>query len=115
MKIDLDLSNKEEAKKQLEKIQFAIDELLDVCNKQKAQLKENLEVMTTSEEQIINLTKASVDMADTIKAVHRILQARKEKFEGDDAMKTVMDSLATFVVSSGAIKLGVISNAEGEK
>lgn len=104
--------NKEEAKKVVKQIQDSIDELVLANTELKAQLNYNLEVIKSAEEQITNLTDTSVGLSDALKAVHRILQARKDQFKGDDEMKAVMDSLATFVVSSGAIKLGVISHAK---
>ena len=111
MQVEINLKNKEQAAQEIKKVQTAIDELLDVCNQQKTQLQENIKTISEAEAHSKTLENSAVDMSDAMKAIHRILQSKKELFEGDQEMKAVLDSLATFVVSSGAIKLGVISNA----
>ena len=112
MEIKLNIENKEEAKAQLKVIQKSIDELVDVCSEQKKQLQENIKTISEAEDHIKNLTDTSVGLSDSLKAIHTILGKKKDMFEGDEEMKAIMDSLATFVLGSGAIKLGVISAAK---
>jgi hypothetical protein len=115
MEINLNIENKEEARKQLKVIQKEINSLVEVCNLQKTQLQENLTTMTDAEEQIKKLTDTAVGLSDSLKAIHQILGKKSDMFEGDVEMKAIIDSLATFVLGSGAIKLGVISNAKGDE
>ena len=105
MEIKLDLDNKEEAAKQLVIIQQQFDELLTVMKEQEKQLKENVIAME-------NLTTTSVDLSDTIKNINIVLGSKKDLWAGDEVMNDLMNKLAHFVMSSGAIKLGVISNAK---
>lgn len=112
MEIKLNIENKEDAKAQLKIIQNEIDALVEVCESQKKMLKENIETISSSKETIVDLTNSTIAMADSLKALHRLLQARKELFVGDEQMQTIMNSLATFVLGSGAIKLGVLSEAK---
>ena len=116
MNVVIDLENKEAAKDQIKLIQGAMDDFVDVINKQSAQLKENVVSIDEAKKQIVNLTAGSVGLADTIKAIHLLLGRKKDLFKDDKQMNELMNELATFVVSSGAIKLGVLSHAmEGEK
>ena len=113
-KINLEIENKEEAKAQLKIIQTAIDDLVNACNEQKKQLEENVKTITDAEELITNLTNTSVGLSDSLKAIHLVLGRKKDMFKGDVEMEAIIDELAKFVLGSGAIKLGVISNAKNK-
>ena len=102
--MEINLENKEE-------LQKAFDDLTDACKKQKAQLKENVDVIEEAKKQIMNLTAGSIGLADTLKAVNSLLSRKKDLFKDDVEMNELLNSLATFVVSAGSIKLGVLSNA----
>lgn len=115
MQVEIDLNNKEKAAEEIKKIQKAIDDLIGVCKSQEQQLKDNVKVINEAEEHINTLQKTAVDLSDALKAVHRILQSKKEMFGTDKEIKELLDMLATFVVSSGAIKLGVISHAQDQE
>jgi len=115
MEIKINLNNKEQAKEEVKKIQKAIDDLLGVCNDQKTQLQENVKVINEAEEHIKNLTDTSIGLSDSLKAIHQILGRKKDLFEGDEEIKAIMDTLSTFVLGSGAIKLGVLSNKKDKE
>lgn len=112
MEIKLDLNNKEEALKQVKLIQQSIDELVSVCNDQKKQLQQNINTISEAHQHIEKLTETSVGLSDSLKAIHLILGKKQDLFKGDDEMKEIMNTLSTFVLGSGAIKLGVLSNAK---
>ena len=60
--------------------------------------------------QVDLLTKANIDMVDTLKNIHTVLGSKADLFEGDKEMKFLMDALSTFILSSSTIKLGAITN-----
>jgi len=100
----LNFENKEEVQKEF-------DALTDACNKQSTELKANGVAMEEAKMQIVNLTAGSVGLAGTIKAIHLLLGRKSDLFKDDKQMNELMREIATFVVSSGAIKLGVLSHA----
>lgn len=104
-RIEIDLDNKEAAMKEVKKIQGAIDELLSVCNDQKAQLQENVKTMTDAEKVITDLTSATKSFSEAFLNVQTVLHSKRELFEGDAEMKILLDSIATLTLESGNIKL----------
>jgi len=109
MKIEIDENNPQESVK---KIQEAFDELVDVINQQKQNLLDNAKVIDDAKEQIENLTKSTIGFSDSLKGIHMTLQSKKDLFKDDMEMNELLTTLSTFVVSSAAVKLGVISNAK---
>ena len=57
-----------------------------------------------------DLTSALLDATGTIKVIFSLLGQKKDLFKNDTEMKELMDNLATFVLSPGVIKLGIMSN-----
>lgn len=110
MEIKINFNNKAEAHKQVKLIQKTINDLLEICQDQKKQLLENISVIDESKLQITNLTKSAVDLSDAIKNIQRLLGSKMDLLKGDEELMKLTESLNTFIVSSGAIKLGVISN-----
>lgn len=106
--IRIDTTSKETMMEGVREFQKNHDECLEVCNAQKAQLAENLTTIKEAKEHIKNLEESVTGFVSALKSVHILLGARADKFKGDAEMKVVMDSLATLVMSSTAIKLGVI-------
>lgn len=95
----------------VDKVQKEFDDLLAVCKSQKIELSKNGLLMVEANRQINTLTELAISLSDTLKATHSVLGRKKDMFKGDDEMTVILNSLATFVLSSGAIKLGVVSNA----
>lgn len=65
-------------------------------------------VATKYHEQVQVLTRSNIDTVEAIKNIFMTLNDRKELWGNDPQMKKLMDGLATFVLSSGAIKMGVL-------
>lgn len=114
LNLNFDFNNKAEAAANLKVVQNQFDELLDVMKQQEKQLKENVKTIDEAHKSITDLTNSSVGFSDALKNIHITLNNKKDLWEGDKEMQGLMEGLATFVVSSGAIKLGVISNAESK-
>jgi len=114
MKIDLSLAVNDEAKlsKFSKKIQKEIKRLEDERDK-------SLEIATLAnkncadyKKQIITLNKTSIDLTQALKGIHLTLGAKKDLWKDDMDMDILMTTLSTFVLSSSAIKAGVVSNAK---
>ena len=104
--IVIDTDNPQES---VEKIQKAIDEFVLIIQKQEKELKRNVETMDNSAKEIQALLGHVTGLANIIKGVYRVVQSKHELWHGDKEMEELNKNLATFVVSSDAIKLGVIS------
>lgn len=60
-----------------------------------------------------DLSKTVIDLTTTIKSIHIVLNSNRETLAPD--LLELSDKLADFVVSSAAIKIGVINNANATK
>lgn len=110
LNIEINLDDKEQAAAKLKEIQGSFDELLSVMKMQEKQLKENAAVMEKAGQENKDLLDTAVGLADTIKSIYRLLNTKKEMWASDVQVNELMNQLATYMVSSSAIKLGVISN-----
>jgi len=107
MQIEMDLKDETKAREQIKKVQTAIDDLLSVCNDQKMQLIANTEVITESEKHIRMQEGTIKDLTNSIKAIYRVLNAKKDLWKNDKEINEIQESLKIFVLGSGAIKAGV--------
>lgn len=109
MKIELDLLDKSKIQSQVQVIQEQIDELLGVIEKQQSELKNNADVMLNAQDRIETLLNTNKDLVEAIKNVHIYLGSQSDKFKGDEGFKILMEGLGVFIMSSGAIKAGVVN------
>lgn len=112
MEFDLmeSLKDKEKAKKVVKQVQDAIDVLV-LANKKAIKIAEDANRTSSEyEKHTKNLTKACADLTAALKSIHSVLGQKKELFADDKDMKILMDELATFVLGSGSIKLGVFGS-----
>lgn len=102
MQIEIDLTNKAEAVKQIKKVQMTIDDLINVCEDQKQMLIKNNETISDSITHINELNKTNNDLVEVIKSMYLILNSKKDKFKDDKEMETLLKSMAVFVLNAGA-------------
>lgn len=108
MEIRIDFNDKEKAAQQIAGIQESFDEIIRINNEARATLKDNSIVIDDCIEKLNTLQTANGDLVQTLKNIHIMLNARVELFAKDEEMRALIETLGTFVTSSGAIKAGVI-------
>ena len=105
------LKDPAKARATIASIQKAIDELV-LANKEVIKAAEDAnKVAKDYEKQLGTLTQTNLDLADTLKSIHIVLGSKKDLWKDDNEMNELTKELAMFVMSSGAIKAGVFSEA----
>jgi len=114
LEIDLaeGLQNPEKAKEVIKKVQGVIDELTMASTEAIAMAKKANALAEEYESLNDALTQSTLDLSATIKAIHTLLGRKVDLFQGDAELLVLMNELAQFVMSSGAIKAGVISHGQ---
>lgn len=92
----------------VKQVHDAFEELANAALQAIETAKEANENAAAFEKQNKELLEGSISMTETMKAIFSVLGQKKDLWKNDADMKIIMDSLATFVLSSGAIKMGVI-------
>jgi len=108
--MNINFENKEEAMMQVKVLKDSYEEMCEVSKKQNEALKVANDQLESAAKTINTLTDAAMGTTEALKAVHTILGSKKDLWNNDKQINELMNSLSTFVLSSGAIKLGVISN-----
>lgn len=103
------LTDKEKAKVVIKKVQDAIDELVISNQEWEKNAKEALKTAKEYEAQVDKLLEANIDLSDALKNVHIFLNSKRDLFKKDKASVEFMEKLATWTISSSAIKAGVMS------
>lgn len=107
--------NKEEGAKVVKQIQDAYDESVAAFLEAEALAKKMSGIAEGFKEQAELFQINYLDATQGIKAIHLILNTKRELFKGDKEMDELMNMLATFVVSPAAIKVGILANAIGKE
>lgn len=102
------LNNPEKAKQVIKEVQDAIDEMVKTNQELLKMTEDANKIAAEYEEQTTLLHKTSSDLSDALKAIFSIMGKKKELWKNDEEINVIMDTLATFVLGSGTIKLGVI-------
>ena len=89
---------KEQAQAEVKKIQDAFDELVNVCNEQKAKLKDNAKVMGEAEEHMKYLSDSAIGFADCSFNVSKYSSTRCLSRFAADAVCYICDDLVSWVV-----------------
>jgi len=101
------LKNENKARELIKRIQEACDELVKVKDEALKAANNAVALCDQYNKMIEDLTSANRDMATVLKNVHIALNAEKELWEKSQSITELVDILARFVVSAGAIKAGV--------
>lgn len=113
LKFEFDLSeglkDETKAKEVIAKVQKAIDDLVIANSQAQQAAKDALTLSNEYEKQVDLLLQANTDLADALKNIHIMLNAKRDLFKEDKEMVEFMEKLATWTLSSAAIKSGVIS------
>lgn len=113
LKFEIDLSeglkDETKAKEVIAKVQKAIDDLVIANSQAQQAAKDALALSNEYEKQVDLLLQANTDLADALKNIHIMLNAKRDLFKEDKEMVEFMEKLATWTLSSAAIKSGVIS------
>ena len=112
MELKLDLENPEES---IKLIQESFDEIVKVNQEYKEELLKKNKIMEEAETVIADLQNSAIDLSDTIKAINMTLINKKNLFKGDEIMEDLLTTISKFMLSSSAIKLGVMSEARRRK
>ncbi len=104
MKLDLNSD-----KKQMQK---CFDDLIESNKQSVSYAKEIAEKLNESVELYKAQLNAAIQLSDAIKNIHLMLNERIELFSNDNDMKKLLENLGEFVLSSGAIKMGVLSSGK---
>lgn len=110
MQIKIDLNNKEQAQKDIDKTQIEIDGLMLALNAQSEELVKQKKAIESSTEQIKDLTTSAIGLSDSLKAIQRVLGSKTELIKEDKDLMEILKMLNEFVLSSSAIKLGAMGN-----
>lgn len=98
------------AAKTVKAVQDAIDELVKSNNQVLLEAEKSNKISKEYQELNATLVQSNIDLVDTIKSIHRVLGRKIDLLQGDAEMTVLMNELAQFVMSSGSIKLGVMSH-----
>ena len=108
MEFKIDLNNREKATEQLAEVQKAFDDIMKINTEGQATLKENALVIDKAIISLNQMQNTQGDMVQIIKNVHIMLNARLEMFATDEEIKALITSLGSFIMSSAAVKAGVM-------
>lgn len=114
MEIKLDLNDQEQMQKEILRVQKSFDELIEVCNDQAAQLRQNNEELTKSQKIITELNDSNLSMIEAFKGIFKTMSAKADILNKDKDLKELLDIMAKFMVSPAAIRAGVVENARKE-
>lgn len=92
-------------------LQEAINELTSAFESYIAKSADLSTLNEELQENSINLTKANVDLINTIKSIQLVLGSHREKFKKLKSMPELMKTLDNFVLSSSAVQAGAVENA----
>ena len=109
--LEFNLDDRQGTEANLKIMQAKFTELTNALEQQSTLLRENLDTIQESKAVTENLILATTNMSTTIKNIYTMLTVRKELFTDDKEMQKLLDELATFTLSSGAIKLAAVKNA----
>lgn len=112
-KIDLseELRNEARAGIIINKVKASMVEFVSDANKALKAADNANKLAEEYQKQTAILTKSNIDLMQALKNVHSVLGAKSDMFKGDEDFKVLMDSLATFVLGSSAIKAGVLNES----
>lgn len=102
------LADPAEAKKAIKKVQLAIDEIVKVREALFETANAANKIAAEYSKQVTTLTKTNFDLTTVLKSIHILFGQKYELIQGDTELKELANSLATFILSSGAIKQGVL-------
>lgn len=108
------LKDPAKAKEVVAKVQETVNELIAALKETKEAGAAANNLTKEYEARLITSEKTIVDLTTVIKNIHIVLGARRDAFAGDKGLLAIMEELDKFVMSSGAIKAGVIANAGKE-
>jgi hypothetical protein len=103
------INNPEKAKVIVQQVQKAFTELANSNLQALNVAKQSQTLLADYEQQMKVLVNGNINLADALKNVHIFLNSKKDLWKADKEVQDFMQHLSTWVVSSGAIKLGVLS------
>lgn len=103
------LKDEAKAKQTISKVQKAIDDLVIANTAAKKAAEDAVALSDEYEKQVNLLLSANTDLADALKNIHIMLNSKRELFKEDAEMADFMAKLATWTLSSSAIKSGALS------
>ncbi len=105
------LNDPTKAKAVVKRVQNVIDELVE-ANQEALQVAKDANANADEyEKQCNNLNKSNQGLVEALKNVHIVLGSKIDLFKDDEGMNELMKELGKFIMSSGAIKSGVVKNA----
>ena len=105
------LQNPSKAKEIVGKVQQAFTDLSNSNLQSLEAAKQAQALVEAYENQVKVLTQGTISLSDSLKNVHLFFNSKKELWQNDKEVVEFMQHLSTWVVSSGAIKLGVLSES----
>lgn len=106
--------SKEKAKEVVATIQKTIDDLVLANEQTLAHAKSLADDLTAMEELNKNAIQSSMSLSEALKNIHIELNSKMELISQDPELLDLTKKLGEWVMGSGAIKLGVLSNDESK-
>jgi len=104
------MNNPEKAAQVIKQVQDALDEAVIGWQDATAAAKAANDIAEKYQKHCETLQTTSNDLTEALKNVHIVLGSKKDLWKDDKQMIQLMENLGTFVLSSGAIKSGVMNN-----
>jgi len=109
-----DLKDVTKAKRVVKDVQEFVDNVIKQRDELLNQAEISNKVATEYQNHLFTVSKTVGDLTQAMKNIHVMLGSKKDLWQDDSEMNDLMNTISTFVMSSGAIKLGVLSNETDE-
>lgn len=118
MNVEIDLmeglKDPEKAKTVVKQVQKAIDDLTKGFQQAMVAAESAQKVADDYSGQVSILVRSNAELQGAIKDIHLLLNAKKDLWENDTEMQSLVTELGKHVMSSSAIKAGVIDEAQNQ-